>query len=137
MRNGKRSKAERAEVFRVCVDCDDRAESILNPTVAKITSRSDCATRELLSGVIREGQQRGQVDAELDPESVSAVIHSIIFGLNRLGAISNSAFDLKAASAMLKLLIERFLRPQSIRTPNKPDLWTQAQAEKERCTRVG
>jgi TetR/AcrR family transcriptional regulator, repressor for uid operon len=97
-----------------------RAESIRNPTIAKITSRSDRGTRELLSGIVREGQQRGQVDADLDPDSVSAVIHSIIFGLNRLGAIRNSTFDLKAASAMLKLLIERFLRPQAIRTPNKP-----------------
>ena len=137
MRNGKRSKAERAEVFRVCVDCDDRAESILNPTVAKITSRSDCATRELLSGVIREGQQRGQVDAELDPESVSAVIHSIIFGLNRLGAIRNSTFDLKAASAMLKLLIERFLRPQAIRTPNKPIRASRRTAKRRDVRRVG
>jgi hypothetical protein len=36
--------------------------------------------------------------------------------LNRLGAIRDSTFDVKAASDMLKLLMERFLRPQTIRT---------------------
>jgi AcrR family transcriptional regulator len=92
-----------------------RAESARNPTVAKIASRADRGTRELLSRVIRKGQERGQVDPGLDPDNVAAVVHSIIFGLNRLGAIRDSTFDVKAASAMLKLLIERFLRPQTIR----------------------
>jgi TetR/AcrR family transcriptional repressor of uid operon len=87
-----------------------RAESARNPTIAKITSRADRGTRELLSHLIREGQERGQVDPGLDPDSVAAVVHSIIFGVNRLGAIKDSKFDVKAASAMLKLLMERFLR---------------------------
>jgi TetR/AcrR family transcriptional regulator, repressor for uid operon len=93
-----------------------RAESARNPTIAKIASRADRGTRELLSHFIREGQERGQVDPGLDPDSVAAVVHSIIFGLNRLGAIRDSMFDVKGASATLKLLIERFLRPQAIRT---------------------
>jgi TetR/AcrR family transcriptional repressor of uid operon len=92
-----------------------RAESARNPTVAKIASRADRGTRELLSRLIREGQERGQVDPGLDPDSAAAVVHSIIFGLNRLGAIRDPTFDVKAASATLKLLIERFLRPQGIR----------------------
>jgi hypothetical protein len=87
-----------------------RAESARNPTIAKIASRADRGVRELLSHLIHEGQERGQVDPALDPDSVAAVVHSIIFGLNRLGAIRDSKFDVKAASAMLKLLIERFLR---------------------------
>jgi AcrR family transcriptional regulator len=93
-----------------------RAESARNPTIAKIASRADRGTRELLSRLIREGQERGQVDPGLDPDSIAAVVHSIIFGLNRLGAIRDPTFDMKSASAMLKLLIERFLRPQAIRT---------------------
>jgi TetR/AcrR family transcriptional repressor of uid operon len=89
-----------------------RAESARNPAIAKIASRVDRGVRELLSRLIREGQERGQVDPALDPDSVAAVVHSIIFGLNRLGAIRDSKFDVKAASAMLKLLMERFLEPQ-------------------------
>jgi TetR/AcrR family transcriptional regulator, repressor for uid operon len=89
-----------------------RAESARNPAIAKIASRADRGVRELLSHLIREGQERGQVDPALDPDSVAAVVHSIIFGLNRLGAIRDSKFDVKAASAMLKLLMERFLEPQ-------------------------
>jgi TetR/AcrR family transcriptional regulator, repressor for uid operon len=87
-----------------------RAESARNPAIAKITARADRGTRELLSRLIREGQARGQVDPELDPDSVAAVVHSVIFGVNRLGAIKDSKFDMKGASAMLKLLVERFLR---------------------------
>jgi TetR/AcrR family transcriptional repressor of uid operon len=96
-----------------------RAESARNPTIAKIASRADRGTRELLSGLIREGQERGQVDPGLDADGVAAVVHSIIFGLNRLGALRDSTFDIKAASAMLKLLIERFLRPQTIGAANQ------------------
>jgi TetR/AcrR family transcriptional repressor of uid operon len=87
-----------------------RAESARNPAIAKITARADRGTRDLLSGLLRQGQERGQVDAGLDPDSVAAVVHSVIFGINRLGAIKDSKFDAKGASAMLKLLIERFLR---------------------------
>ncbi len=93
-----------------------RAESARNPAIAKIASRADRGVRELLSRLVREGQERGQVDPALDPDSVAAVVHSIIFGLNRLGAIRDSTFDVKGASAMWKLLIERFLRPQAART---------------------
>src|SRR5580704_10881272 len=93
-----------------------RAESARNPAIAKIAARADRGVRELLSHLVREGQERGQVDPGLDPDSVAAVVHSLIFGLNRLGAVRDPTFDVKTASDMLKLLIERFLRPQSIRT---------------------
>jgi AcrR family transcriptional regulator len=97
------------------LDLEMSAESARNPAIAKITSRSERVVRELLSRVIREGQERGQVDSGLDPDSVAAVVHSIIFGLNRLGGIRDATFDVKAASDMLNLLFERFLRPQTIR----------------------
>jgi AcrR family transcriptional regulator len=91
------------------------AEGARNPTIAKIAARADRGVRQLLSRLIREGQERGQVDPGLDPDNAAAVVHSIIFGLNRLGNIKDSTFDVKAASEMLKLLLERFLKPQAIR----------------------
>jgi len=98
-----------------------RAESARNPAIAKIAARADRGTRELLGHVIREGQERGQVDPGLDPDIVAAVVHSIIFGVNRLGAIKDSKFDAKGASAMLKLLMERFLRaPSDSSSPARP-----------------
>jgi AcrR family transcriptional regulator len=93
-----------------------RAESTRNPAIAKIASRADRGVRELLSRLICGGQERGQVDPGLDPDSAAAVVHSIIFGLNRLGAIRDSKFDVKAASATLTLTMERFLRPKANRT---------------------
>jgi AcrR family transcriptional regulator len=96
-----------------------RAESARNPAIAKIASRADRGVRQLLSDFLREGQKRGQVDPGLDPDSAAAVLHSIIFGLNRLGRVRDPTFDAKAASAMLKLLLERFLRPQAAARPSK------------------
>src|SRR5579864_6444152 len=64
-----------------------RAESARNPAIAKIVSRADRHVRQFLSDLLREGQKREQVDPALDPESVAAVVHSVIFGLNRLGVI--------------------------------------------------
>ena len=96
-----------------------RAESARNPAIAKITARADRGVRELLSHVIRQGQACGQVDPGLDPDTVAAVVHSIIFGLNRLGAIRDPGFDVKAASATLNLLIERLLRPAVIRADKR------------------
>src|SRR5260370_27277026 len=96
-----------------------RAESARNPAIAKIASRSDRGVRELLSRLVHEGQERGQVDPELDPDIVAALLHSIIFGLNRLGSIRDRTFDVNAASDMLKLLMERFLRPQAIRAAKR------------------
>jgi TetR/AcrR family transcriptional repressor of uid operon len=93
-----------------------RAESARNPTIAKIASRADRGVRKLLSRLVCDGQERGQVDPGLDPDSVAAVLHSIIFGLNRLGAVRDPAFDMKATSDMLTLLIERFLKPEAIGT---------------------
>jgi hypothetical protein len=83
------------------------------PAIAKIVSRADRAVGKLLSHLVREGQGRGQVDPGLDPDSVAEVLHSIINGLNRLGAVRDPTFDVKAASAMLKLLLERFLKPRA------------------------
>ena len=96
-----------------------RAESARNPAIARIVNRADRGVRELLSRLICEGQARGQIDPGLDPEIVAAVLHSIIFGLNRLGTISDSTFDTEAASAMLNLLMERFLRPQKIQSTRR------------------
>src|SRR6202035_3962911 len=60
-----------------------RAEGTRNPAIARILNRVDRSVRVLLSRLIGEGQARGQIDPRLDPDIVAAVLHSIIFGLNR------------------------------------------------------
>jgi TetR/AcrR family transcriptional repressor of uid operon len=97
------------------LDLEMSAESARNPTIAKIASRADRGVRSLLSRLVRQGQERGQIDPGLDPDLVAAVVHSIFFGLNRLGAVRDPAFDVNAALDILKLLMERFLRPQAVR----------------------
>jgi hypothetical protein len=73
----------------------------------------------VLGHLIREGQERGQVDPRLDSDSVAAVVHSIIFGLNLLGGVRDPTFDVKAASPTLKLLMEPFLRRQAARASKR------------------
>ena len=96
------------------------AESARNPAIAKISSRADRGVRELLSRLIHDGQERGQVDPALDPDNAAVIVHCIIFGLNRLGAIRDPGFDVTSASAMLKLLLERFLKPQAATSRRHP-----------------
>ena len=96
-----------------------RAESSHNPAIARILGRADRRVRELLGGLVRKAQQQGQIDPGLDPDVVAAILASIVFGLNRLGSVRDPTFDMKAASAALKLLMERFLRPRASH-PAKP-----------------
>jgi TetR/AcrR family transcriptional regulator, repressor for uid operon len=88
------------------------AESARNPAIAEIVRRRDRTRRELLGRLLREGQARGQVDTDLDPEIATAIVSSIIESLGYL-AIRDPSFDMKRGADMLKSLMARFLDPSS------------------------
>jgi AcrR family transcriptional regulator len=109
----RRMKRLRAHGFSLLLEMS--AESDRNPTIATIVRRTERGIGELLSRLIREAQGRGQVDQELDPDIAATVIVNLVIGLNQLALVRNPAFDLNAAADMLKVLMERFLRPQTFR----------------------
>jgi AcrR family transcriptional regulator len=88
------------------------AESTRNPAIAEIVRRRDRARRELLSRLLREGQERGQIDPSLDPDIAAAVLSGIVQSLGYL-MIRDPSFDSKGGADMLKLLMARFLDPSS------------------------
>lgn len=91
------------------------AESARNPSIAAIVRRAERGTRELVVRLIRQGQERGRLDSELDPDAAATIIGNIVFGLSHLPVVRGPTFDLNSAVDMLQLLMERFLRPQTIR----------------------
>jgi TetR/AcrR family transcriptional regulator, repressor for uid operon len=92
------------------------AESARNPSIAAIVRRAERGTRELVARLIRQGQERGRVDSELDPNAAATIITNIVFGLSHLPVVRGPTFDVRSATNILKLLMERFLRPQRIRS---------------------
>jgi TetR/AcrR family transcriptional regulator, repressor for uid operon len=100
----KRLRAHRFSLFLEMI-----AESARDPSIAAIVRRAERGTRELVSRLIREGQERGRVDHELDPDVAAMVIANIVFGLSHLAVVRDPTFDLNAVADMLKSLMERFL----------------------------
>jgi hypothetical protein len=88
------------------------AESTRNPAIAKIVDRRDQTRRELLSRLLREGQERGQIDRSLDPDIAAVVLSGIVQSMGYL-TIRDPSFRSKGGADMLKLLMARFLDPSS------------------------
>jgi TetR/AcrR family transcriptional regulator, repressor for uid operon len=89
------------------------AEASRNPAVAKLLRDRDRPICELIAGLLRRGQQLGQVDPDLNPQPVASVLMAAVQGLtmrmvNGLG--SNADRDADA----MKLMISRFLEPRPV-----------------------
>jgi hypothetical protein len=78
--------------------------------IAEIVRRRDRARGEQLSRLLREGQERGQIDRSLDPDIAAVVLSGIVESMSYL-MIRDPSFDSKAGAEMLKLLMVRFLAP--------------------------
>jgi AcrR family transcriptional regulator len=89
---------------------DVMAEARRNPAMAKIVQESVLKGRALMAAVLREGQERGQVDSSLDPESTAAVLIGVVEAF-RLMAIRDPKLDMKKSSELVKTMILRFLTP--------------------------
>lgn len=88
------------------------AEAARNPAVAKILRDHDRRIREMVSRLLRQGQERGQVDRGLDPDLAAAAMIAAFRGLHDR-AINDRGPDIEREADALKLMITRFLRPQA------------------------
>jgi TetR/AcrR family transcriptional regulator, repressor for uid operon len=100
-REEERSPALLAEVI---------AEATRNPMVAAILHRWSAGLRDLLTEFVREGQNRGQVDTQLDPDIAAAILVNAIEGMTNLW-LKDPKFDRHKGADMLKILVSRFLKP--------------------------
>jgi len=105
-----RQRLKRLRAHRFSLLLEMSAESAHDPSIAAVVRGAERGTRELLSRLIRRGQEGGRIDRELDPDIAATVLANIFFGLNQLAVLKDPTFDLDAVARMLRSLLERFLR---------------------------
>lgn len=89
---------------------DMLAEASRNPEVGKIVRDHSREIHALLATFVREGQAQGQIDGSLDVDLTASLLLGVLDGARTL-SIRDPQIDKAAASAMLRTLINRFLRP--------------------------
>jgi TetR/AcrR family transcriptional regulator, repressor for uid operon len=87
------------------------AESARNPAMAEIIQAHSRGLRAILSDVLRKGQQRGEVDSNLDAEATAVAIIAMIDGLKAM-PLRDRALDRRAALALLQQMLKDTLQPR-------------------------
>lgn len=89
------------------------AEATRNPKITALFAANEAQTKDALVRLLKRGADRGQIDSALNAEVAAAWLIALLDGaIGR--AVMDPAFDVQAHAPMLRVLIERFLRP----TPN-------------------
>lgn len=94
------------------------AESARNPAINAILRERHHEVRSALAKVLREGQDRGHVDLDLDPVSAASVLIGLLDGANAM-TIRERGLDPARSIEALKIAISRFLRPTSKTPPTQ------------------
>jgi TetR/AcrR family transcriptional repressor of uid operon len=90
------------------------AEASRNPAIAEILQRRTQALRDMLAGFLREGQQREQIDRQLDPDLAAAVVLSLVDFIDGLATKGDEKFNSVEGIGLLKTLFARFLTPPAV-----------------------
>jgi hypothetical protein len=90
------------------------AEASRNPAIAEILQRRTQALRDMLAGFLREGQQREQIDRQLDPDLAAAVVLCLIDFIDGLATKGDKKFNSVEGIGLLKTLFARFLTPPAV-----------------------
>jgi TetR/AcrR family transcriptional repressor of uid operon len=90
------------------------AEASRNPAIAEILQRRTQALRDMLAGFLREGQQREQIDRQLDPDLAAAVVLSLVDFIDGLATKGDEKFNSIQGIGLLKTLFARFLTPPAV-----------------------
>lgn len=95
------------------------AEASRNPAIAQILHRRIQALRDMLARFLREGQERGQIDRQLDPDLTAAVLLGLVDTVDSLATKGDRQFNSVTAIDLLKTLFARFLTPQPAGVPKR------------------
>ncbi|HXO03170.1 MAG TPA: TetR/AcrR family transcriptional regulator [Stellaceae bacterium] len=95
------------------------AEASRNPAIAETLRRRIQALRDMLAGFLREGQERGQIDPQIDPDLAAAVLVSLVDAIDSLAAKDDEKFNSAEGIDLLKTLFARFLTPQAVGLPKR------------------
>ncbi|MFG1478893.1 TetR/AcrR family transcriptional regulator [Xanthobacter sp. V4C-4] len=80
------------------------AESTRNPAMAEMVQAHSRDLRALIAGVLREGQRRGDVRADLDVENVATVAVAMVDGLKTISLREPGADQEKSAALLRQML---------------------------------
>ena len=97
---------------------DVLAEAVRNPQIARILQDTSEEMRQLMAAFLRRGQARGQIDPDLDTDTASALLISLIDSSKTL-LIRSPTVDPKRTADVLETMITRFLSPPA-GTRSKP-----------------
>jgi TetR/AcrR family transcriptional repressor of uid operon len=95
------------------------AEASRNPAIAETLNRRTQALRDMLARFLREGQERGQIDPQLDPDLAAAVLLSLVDAIDSLAMKGDEKFNSVEGIDLLKMLFARFLTPQAVGLPKR------------------
>lgn len=85
------------------------AESTRNPAMAEMVQAHSRDLRALIADVLREGQRRGDVRADLDADHVATVAIAIVDGLKAL-SLRDPSSDRAQSASLLRQMLEHFIR---------------------------
>jgi len=88
------------------------AEASRNPSIAKILQRYTQRMRSLLADRLRDGQERGQVDRQLDPDLAATILIGLVDGVRGM-AIKDPSLDTAKTVELLKSLMTRLVAPEA------------------------
>ena len=97
---------------------DVLAEAVRNPQIARILQDTSEEMRQLMAEFLLRGQARGQIDPDLDTDTASALLISLIDSSKTL-LIRTPTLDPKRSADILETMITRFLSPPA-GTRSKP-----------------
>jgi TetR/AcrR family transcriptional repressor of uid operon len=86
------------------------AETQRNPHVKELVRRSDLAILDSLAQTLRLAQQRGAIDAALDPRATAEFLVAIVDGLSWRKSLYPER-DAAHDAALVRTMLSRFLRP--------------------------
>lgn len=85
-------------------------EAARNPAVAKIVRANTRKIKSLLVDFLKTGQNRGQIDPNLNADAAATVMLTVMDGM-KITAIRDPKADTAKYIAYLQILISRFLSP--------------------------
>ena len=104
--------AAAAELDANRVNIQGWAEALINPKLLQTINRAFSDYRAMLTQLFRQAQERGVIDAELDPESLARMLISLYLGLELQTAWEPGQVNVSQYTTAVKMLLNRTSRPK-------------------------
>lgn len=90
---------------------DIMGEVLRDDAIAKVLRLSDVRSVTIFAAAVRAAQERGEIDATLEPETAANTLFAIVEGIGLRRAFQGET-DTEAAIAQFRAVAERYLSPR-------------------------